>query len=352
MRFLICLCLAACSATPDLADAPIRPVRSVLVEEVGGALTGVFSGTTEAGDQATLAFPTPGSVESVDVRVGDRVTDGMVLARLDDSQLRLQVEQARAAVAQARANSVLSAQKLERTEALYLNNNSSASQVEAARASNDSARAALGSASQQIGIAKSQLERATLTAGRNGQVSRVLVREGEFVGGGTPVVVITPDEELQVSVMVPSKWIGRLARGDEARVRLSDLEDLEIPAKVVEVGVAGQNGSFGVTVEFLERDERLRPGMVASVSLTVGAQQETRIELPLSAVAEDSKGRYVWRIDPADDGLAHVHRVDVQTGALTATDGIVVTGIKPGSLVAKAGTSLLFEGRQVQVEAQ
>ncbi|MCB9760929.1 MAG: efflux RND transporter periplasmic adaptor subunit [Alphaproteobacteria bacterium] len=343
---------AACSGGEVASTEPVvRPVRTEVVAEVGGALRGTFSGTAEAGDQTTLSFAVGGTVESIQVRVGERVTAGQELARLDDTQLRLQVEQAQAALAQASASRTLAKQTLDRAEALYLNGNASAADVEAARAQFDSARAQVSSASRQHALAKEQQANAVLTANRDGAVAKVLVETRENVGAGTPVVILTPEQELQVTVAVPSVWIDRLEEGDAATVRFPELSADPLPARITELSVTGQGSSFPVTVELAEMDPRVRPGMVAEVDLLVEETDERRIELPLSALAEDTTGRFVWVVDRTEGEQGKVRRVDITTGALTGEDRIVVEGVDSGAVVVTAGVSLLYAGRPVRLEA-
>lgn len=334
---------------PPAEPSAIRPVRTEVAQLAGAALRGTFSGVAEAGDQATLSFKTGGTIEAILVKIGDRVSAGQPLVRLDATQLQLQYGQARASVAQAAANRTLARQSLERTEALYLNDNASAAELEAARANSDSANASLQSAQRSLAIAKDQLDAAVLEANRDGRVSAVLVNENENVGSGSPVLSLTPDQRLQVTVAVPGSWVGRVTRGDVASATFQALNSAKIPAQVTEVGVTGQSGSFSVTVELTEDDARVLPGMGADVEIVVKESEDKRLELPLSAIGEDADGRHVWIVEDADDGEGVVRRIPVTTGDLTSERVVVQDGVPPGSRVVTAGTSLLYDGRVVKV---
>ncbi len=337
--------LTACTSVPP-APAPIRPVRTLVVQESGGALSGTFSATTRAGHEANLSFRTGGTVEEVAVSVGETVEAGALLARLDASDLRLQLQQSQASVAQADANAQLAARSMERVEKLYVDDNASAADVDSARAQSQSAKAAWVSAVRQRDLARRQLDAAELRATQAGRIAQVLVRANENVGTGTPVVVLTPDEALQVTVAVPAGWVERLETGASASVALPEL-DLTQPARVTEVGGTSQTaGSFPVTVQLLERNAQVRPGLVAEVELSLPASGEARIELPLSAISEDSDGRFVWRVTGEPPT---VQRVRVTTGDLTADGMVLFDGVAPGDRVVIAGLSQLYEGRVVRL---
>ncbi len=336
-----------CSRPPP-SEPVVRPVRTEVAQLTGAALRGTFSGVAEAGDQATLSFQTGGTVEAVLVKIGDRVTAGQPLASLDATQLRLQVGQSRASVAQASANATLARQTLERTEALYLNDNASAAELEAARANADSARASLQSARRTLEIALDQVERSVLEANRDGRVSDVLVTANETVGAGSPVIALTPDQKLQVTVAVPGAWVGRVERGQAATATFAELGGASLPAAITEVGVTGRSGSFSVTVELSEDDPRLRPGMGADVEIVVEETEDKRLELPLAAIGEDSEGRHVWVVEGWQDGRGTVRRRAIETGDLTSERVVVTSGLEPGAIVVTAGISLLYEGRPVR----
>lgn len=340
--------LLACSE-PAPAPEPIRPVRTLEVARTGGALEGLFSGTTEAGSQATLSFRTGGTIATLDVKAGDTVEADQLLATLDANDLRLQLQQAQASVAQADANAQLARRSLDRAEQLYVDDNASAADVDGARAQSRSADASLVAAVRQRDLAKRQLESAELRANRPGRIGRVLAKENENVGAGTPILVLTPDEALQISVMVPAAWIERLSPGQQAMVRLPEI-DASLPATLTEVGGTAQTaGSYPITAKLDARDVQVRPGMVAEVALELPATGEGRIEVPLSAIASDGANNFVWTVRSGDQPT--VHKKEVQTGDITA-DGMVVSGVEPGERVVTAGLSQLYEGREVRLEAK
>ncbi|MBX2800616.1 MAG: efflux RND transporter periplasmic adaptor subunit [Myxococcales bacterium] len=349
MRWIVLAVAALGCGEPELPETIVRPVKTQIATLSGAELRGAFSGVAEAGDQATLSFAAGGTVEAVLVKVGDRVAADQPLARLDATQLRLQVGQSRATVAQAAASLTLARQSMERTEALYVGDNASAAELESARANLDSARASHASALRSLEIALEQLDSAVLVANRDGLVSDVLVTSDENVGAGSPVVVLTPTQRLQVTVAVPGSWVGRVSRGIAATATFAEVDGLAVPATVTEVGVTGTSGSFSVTVELDQQEARIRPGMGADVEISIASTGQTTLELPLSAVSEDAEGKHVWVLRDAEADTATVHRTAVTTGDLTSARVRIEEGVQPGDRVVTAGTSLLYEGRVVRV---
>ena len=112
--------LSACGPTdaPEEEPPPIRPVRVVTVEERAAGETVTLTGTIQAQDDVNLAFRIGGQMLERNVNVGDRVTTGQVVARLDPSTWRDAVQAARANLAAAMARLVEARNDVERFEPL------------------------------------------------------------------------------------------------------------------------------------------------------------------------------------------------------------------------------------------
>ena len=82
--------LFACGA-PEETETVIRPVRSMVPAAMQGEIERTFRGAVQAEDQAALGFKVGGELAELLVEVGDEVESGQLLARIDDTELRLQL---------------------------------------------------------------------------------------------------------------------------------------------------------------------------------------------------------------------------------------------------------------------
>jgi len=142
--------------------SPEQEARSATVER-GTLLVAVLaSGSVEPQTRVNLAFEVPGEVLEVQVKVGDKVEGGDVLARLDASQLALQVQQAEAALAVAEAQLVQlrDGPRPEEVAAAEANVRGVEAQVNAAAANRD--QLAVGASDAQIAAAEAQIAAAEL----------------------------------------------------------------------------------------------------------------------------------------------------------------------------------------------
>lgn len=331
--------------------AVVRPVRTLTIAASGGAVTRSFTGTARPGEEARLSFKVAGLVRAVHVKVGDRVAPGDEIAELDPIDFQLQLQQVDAALGQATAFERNADATYGRVRGLYVEDNASHSDLDAARASAESAEATVSAARQQRALAAQQLGYATLTAGREGAVVDVLVNEGENVAPGQPVATIASGSHPEIVIGVPASLIGRITEGQEAVATFAELDGLPFAVTATEVGVAtSQSSAFPVTFRLEEASDQVRSGMSAEVTIDFPSTEErSHIRVPPVAIAEDRSGQHLWVVEPTTDGLAVVRRRPVLLGELT-TEGVdVVTGLRVGDVVVTAGVSRIQDGQVVRL---
>jgi len=344
--------LVSCG-TPEVATPVVRPVRTLVPSAMQGDLDRTFRGAVQASDQAAIGFKVGGRLSLMNVAVGDAVEAGDLLAELDATELRLQLSQAEAALAQARASARVAQADRERMEALYVNNNASASDVDGARARADATAAQTVAAARQRDLASQQLRDAKLFATRAGAVAQTLSTEGELVGVGAPVVVITSGDRLEVSFGVPGTLIARMEQGMAAGVRTQTDGGESLGATVTEVGIVASGATFPVTAVFDAETQDLRAGLPVVVDIRFPpVDTDGGLVIPLTAIGKDEVGSFVWVAQPTTDGFAEIDRVAVETGAWSA-DGIEVTqGLTGQEQVVTAGVSRVYSGQTVRLAVE
>lgn len=354
---LVVLLFAALLAIPGCKEEPpeeamIRPVRYAVVESSDAARERTFSGVARAGQSSRLSFQVSGRVLEVPVEVGDRVKKGQTIARVDPSDFELELQNARASAAKMRALERNASANYARTRALYENQNASMQDLEADETNYQSARAASSSANQQVRLLQRQLEYTRLKAPAAGTIAALAIEANENLSSGEDVAILLVGDQIEVSVSVPGADIRNIREGDAARVRFSDLEGKQLAGTVTEVGVSTTSGrtTFPVTVRLTEGQDVVRSGMAAAVTFSFarrdGAPDHS---VPITAVGEDSEGRFVFVVERTEDNLGTVHRRAVQVGKLTSEGVEIVEGVQTGQLIVTAGLSYLSEGLEVRV---
>ena len=338
----------------DAQEEPevIRPVRYVVVEGSDAATQRTYSGVAKAGQESRLSFQVSGQVFSVPINVGEVVEKGQTIARMDPADFALQLQNAQAAAAQARAQERNAKATYERTRALYENQNASRQDLDADRTAYESARAGFESANQQIRLRQRQLGYTHLKAPEPGTLATVDIEVNEYVQAGVLVATLLAGDQIEVSVSVPASIIRSIKKGAEALARFDSLEGRSLKGTVTEVGVSSAAGAttFPVTVRLTEGQDQVRAGMAADVTFVLAAATNgPKYALPTSAVGEDRDGRFVFKVEIGDDGLGVVHRNPVEVGQLLSNGVEINSGVEPGDLVVTAGVSRIYDGLQVRV---
>ncbi|MBN1945130.1 MAG: efflux RND transporter periplasmic adaptor subunit [Bradymonadales bacterium] len=226
-------------------------VRAVPIERGTVIERGSYPGQIET----YLVDVTPdlsGRLEAVQVRIGERVEAGQELARLDDTDLRLQLDEAEAQLeaadaARRRASTQREAgrRELERADALADDQIVSAQEVDTLQARLDALESELDAATAQraqararIALLRQQIDDCSVVAPFSGTVSDRYRDPGAFVQAGAPIVRLVADGPLRVLFSVPEAEIGLVSPGNTFVARVAATGDLEVTGRVV--GIAGE----------------------------------------------------------------------------------------------------------------
>jgi RND family efflux transporter MFP subunit len=348
----LALFTTSCGKQQEVEET-IRPVRFEKIYATGGSRVRTFSGTLRAGVESKLSFKVTGTVQRVAVNVGDSVGKGQLLVQLDDSDYRLRVQEAEAALAQAEAQERNARSSYERVQALYENRNASKRDLDAARAARESATAQVESAGKRLELTRLQVSYTRLKAPFDGSVAEVHVDVNENVGPGAPIVTLTAGGRPEVVVSVPEMLIAHVEPGGPASVTCDALPGKTMDGTVTEVGVTstGFATTFPVTVRLNDDVEGIRPGMAAEASFRFeSAGTQERMIVPAVAVGEDRSGRFVFIIEPSgEEGLGVAKRRAVTVGELTPEGLEILEGVEEDELVITAGVSRIVDGQKVRL---
>ncbi|NLS91847.1 MAG: efflux RND transporter periplasmic adaptor subunit [Planctomycetaceae bacterium] len=395
---------AATQEDTSTGAAAARPVRVVKVETTGLVDRRDFPGVTKELRESKLAFRVPGPLCELDVKVGQRLAEGDVIARIDPRDFELAVIRVEAGLAEAEAGlkamregaraediaaleaklggarSKLNEATLfrDRFEALVQDGSVARAKLDNAAASFDVAQAEVKAVEKelekakngarteeiegmeakiaglktQLDAAKNALNDTRLVAPFDGYVSQKYVENYETVAAGHPIVSLLDCSSIDVTAGIPEDVVIQQDRFRSFACELDAYPERWFPAELKEIGPAIQHGklTYPITVTLkLPADLIVRPGMTARVRIEIGqSSQAIGFRLPAAAtvLGEDGKPG-VWVVDPKDGA---VHRQPVTVGELT-NEGVEITGgLVPGQWVVTAGAPLLHEGQRVRME--
>lgn len=353
--------LPACSQEEVKAVEVTPRVKLFEVSERATGQSRRLSGKILATDRSMLSFGVNGRVEEIVAIQGQLVTKGQLLARLDEDNFRIQVEDARASVSNARAQLVESQTSFDRTSQLVSKKAASLKELDAARAKLAAAQSSLQSADGVLEKAELDLGRTKLTAPFAGQVVEVPIEPFQELAANELAVVLQTEQALEIEVRVPETLIRDVDFGQVVEVSFPTLEGVLTRGSVVEIGAEAEEGSaFRVAVRLSESLDGLRPGMTASVTFNYSAYLDGReaFLIPLSAIAVDAglQNRSGEEPDPAerrgpvfvfDPQTEELRLQEILFGELRGNLVEVYEGLQLGDQIVSAGVPFLRDGMKV-----
>lgn len=330
--------------------APVRPVKTLLVEspDIGGERN--FPGRVDAETKAELAFRVPGTVKEMLVKEGDQVQEGDVLITLDATDYDIAARDAQATFDRAEND-------FSRAQELVKDGFISRTDFDAKEAEFKNAQAALERTTQDLDYTK-------LKASFDGTISQRYVERFEEVQAKQPVLAMQDNNSLQVKVDVPENIIRSMRPNSDAQTNAERVptwasfdnhpdETFALTMREVSTRADAATQTFEVTYTMpAPEDFMVFPGMTATVTadLSQVTVTERAFSLPATAVTADPElDPFVWVIE---EPAMTVRKAPVEVGRLTGSSIEIDAGLEPGQRVVVAGVGYLADGMEVRLLAQ
>ena len=375
---------AATKKSGNAAPAPARAVRVVPAAETAVARTVLATGTLAADEQIVLGTKIVGRLAEISVDLGSLVKKGQPVARIDATDYQHRLDQAVAALKQARVRLGLPAagddDRVDLTQTAVvrqakalldqaqLNRDRLArlwEQQLVARAELDAAVSALQVAEgryqdaleevqnregvllqrrSEVELARQQITDTAILSPIDGAVVERQAAVGEFLNAGAPVVSLVRLHPLRLRLSVPEREAASVRRGQAVRVSIEG-DTAAYPGTVVRLSpaIAEQNRTLLIEAEVPNQDSRLRPGSFARAEVIIQADERV-VTIPATALVTFAG---VEKVLTVRDGKSEELRVT--TGRRLGERIEVVTGLKAGQpIIDPAGN--LTGGQAVSVE--
>lgn len=320
---------------PERLDAPRRALGNQptdIVHQILDTERVEIVGTLRAERRTEISSKIMAAIQEFNVRAGDRVEKGAVLVRLDDRDLKAQLEQARQAVAATEAAMKNAEQDFKRNKDMLEQKVISQQQYDAADARLKVAQAELNRAREAASGAETMLSYTVIESPFAGVVVDKLADVGDTASPGRPLLVLYDPSAFRLEAAVPEALASPLAVGGELIVRLDTL-NTRSRGKIVEIVPQAEAASRSVLVKVsVPHDPRMVEGMFGR--LLIPSRERIRYCLPLSAVRPAGQLRFVDVVGP--DGA--LERRQIKLGEHSEQGRIeVLTGVEAGERVVLYG---------------
>lgn len=319
---VLLLSAVAVQAAEQLAVTPVQ------YREVAQSYS--VEGLVEATRQSTVSAQIGGRVKEINFDVGDRVSKGQVILRIDEREAAQALAGSQAQVLQAQASMQNAKANYERARQLFAQKFISQAALDKAQADYKVALAQAAASEASAGQASLTHGYSAVVAPYSGVVAARLVELGEMVMPGKPLMTGFDASEMRVVVSVPQDRLSAIGVKPEVMVEVPALARwIKAASTTVQPMADARTHSTQVRVQLPPNEAGVYPGMFVRAHFVVG--KATRLVVPASAVLRRSEVVAVYVVDEA--GTVKLRQVRVSG---TNADGSVevLAGLNRGEKVA------------------
>ena len=279
------------------------------------------SGTLKAVRSAMVKARVAGELVLLEVREGDAVKMGQIVARVDNTEYLARQSQNKQQAEAARAQVEVAQRQFDNNNALVNQGFISKTALDTSISNLNGAKASYQAALSALDVATKALDDSVLKAPLNGFVSQRFAQPGERVAPEARIIEIVDLSQLELEATLTSAQAMNVKLGQIAKLNVEGTNE-EVSAKVLRINPSTQTGSRSVLIYLgLQSHPLLRQGVFVQGSL--GTQKVQAIVVPLESVRSDKTKPYVQII--RDDKVMHIQ---VELGAKGEANGKAVMALK------------------------
>ncbi|WP_165615057.1 efflux RND transporter periplasmic adaptor subunit [Yoonia tamlensis] len=348
-RIRVVVFLAGLVAASSLAAEEPLTVSAITAQTTVSTRNISLTGEIVARDTLTLSFLSGGRIASIEVREGDVVAAGDVLARTTSIQQEQALRAARAGVSTATADRDQAREDLRRQDALLERGATTRVARDSAADQSRVKDGVLAQALADLALAEKALEDTVILAPQSATVTARFVEPGQVIGAVQPVIELALGGAVDAVFDVPESLLTSTHAVATVRLAPLDIPQQEFFGTVREVSplVDPATGTVAVKVQIDEKPAGVEYGDAVRGSTIESTAR--RIVLPYRAMSVSENGPAVWVIDPETMRVS-LHQITVdryETGII-----LVAGGLDEGALVVTAGAQLLYPDRLVRIHAE
>lgn len=313
-----------------------------------------YKGTVLPWQRANIGPDTAGRIARIYKKPGDTVSKDALLAELDTTTLKLQANQAEAALAVARAAYKDALLNHERLQKLYEKNAISQMQLEKAALALEAADTQQKSAEAGLNSVKHMLNMSYMRAPFAGIITSKNMEEGDMINpmmgssmGNSGVLTLMDLKKVKITLDVPTEDIEKINIGQKCMVKVDTYPDEIFEGEIYSRNLAADTISktFKVEVKVDNPDIKIKAGVFAEVKIEISSKANVLI-LPISALIEQDNNAYVVLYN---EGIAKYKNIKV--GQRNNESFEILEGLQEGEQVVVEGNYDLKEGTLITAAA-
>lgn len=287
------------------------------------------NGILIAEEETDLAFETSGKIIELNIKEGQRVSKGYLIARLNDEVLQAQL-------AGYEAKLPLAEKKLQRQRILV---DQDAASVE----SLEELETELNSLKASIQLVKAQIKQTYLYAPFDGVIGLRNVSIGSFVSTSTSIAKMTQNSPLKIEFSIPNKYLSAIQNAKEISFTTANVQTPQMATIYAYDSKVDDINTLTVRAIYPNKDNLFMPGEFASVVIELN-KQDGSLAVPNEAMTATTEGNTVFQYKNGK-----IHTQVVKTGIRTDSLLQITEGLKVGDTIALSGLLQLQDGMKVNV---
>ena len=279
-----------------------------------------------------------GTLEKIYVDEGQNVSKGKLLAEINDSGLKGQLDQLIIQRDFAKEN-------YERIQRLWENN--IGSEIQFLKSKSD-----FESIQKGVDQMRDMLSKTKIYAPFTGVVDEIIANQGSnLIPGVTNILRLVNLDDVYAEAFVSEKYISSISNGTEALVKIP-LLNKEIQSEVTQTGnfIDPNNRTFRIEIPVDNTDRRIKQNLDAKIMINT-YKKDNAIVVPLRIIREDSEGKnYIYVMDEdKKDGVYITRKAVIKIGNKSNTDAEVIEGLNFGEIIVLEGANLVEDLQRVKL---
>ncbi|MCI5082487.1 MAG: efflux RND transporter periplasmic adaptor subunit [Saprospiraceae bacterium] len=316
-----------------------KPRRLVTIQQVEKTDFNHFveiQGSVQANDLISATADVSGRIIQLNVKEGQAVRKGQLVAKLDLEQLDKQIQEVEKSLE-------LATTVFERQKRLWDQN--IGSEIQFLEAKNNKERL-----EKSLETLRFQLDKANVYAPASGVVEQVLIQSGEIAAPGAPIFQILNTQQLKVVASVPENYLTAVNIGETIDVRFPAINK-EQKARINLIGrtIDPSNRTFEIEAALNNPDRVLKPNLLAIVLVKDYSEQDA-VVVPLETVQQEVSGKDFVYVKGTNDNGDFAKKVYVETGKSYKGDIIIESGLQGGEELILEGARGLAENELIRIQ--
>ncbi|WP_462317427.1 efflux RND transporter periplasmic adaptor subunit [Marinilabilia sp.] len=313
----------------NLVNVEIKELQPTLFEQFIEAVGNVST------DQNIIVSPeTPGVIESIQIKEGQDVRKGQVLAKLNTESIEQNIEEVR-------VNLELASTLYKRRKNLWEQN--IGSEVEFLQAESN-----MKALQKKLQGLEAQLEMAVIKAPINGVIDHLMQKQGEMAGPSIPFARIVNLDEVYITADVSEDYLNQINAGDSVSIDFPVL-NLTKKAEIYRTSavIDPDTRTFSIRVNLKNKNNALQPNLMGELKMRI-ARIPDALVIPSLLIKKDFKGEFVFIATNAEGNKVAEKRY-ISTSIKDNNSTVVTKGLEPGMEIITKGYAQVTDGTPLNI---